>query len=208
VTSAPTEPRFNPGDHLRVHRRGNYDHHGIYVSEARVIQFGRGIFDKPRTTVEAVSLEDFEDGAHAELIKHGVEQRWFSWLPWPRVWLPPADRPDRIIRRAEWLCEHHPAGRYHLIGWNCEHAANFCVNEYTESLQVRRLFFVNAWTGAPFAWYVSCRAGQGRPMSPRVVLARVAYSVLVIGLYNAGIRRFWQDIGREWQAYDRTQPAA
>jgi len=206
--SAPTVPRFSSGDHLRVHRRGNYYHHGIYVSEVRVIQFGRGIFDKPQATVEAVPLKEFEDGTNAEVVEHGVEQRWFSWLPWPRVWLPAADPRDRIIRRAEWLCEHHPVGRYHLVGWNCEHAANFCVNEYTESLQVRRLFFVNAWTGAPFAWFVSWRAGQGRPVSLRVVLARVAYSFLVIGLYNAGIRRFWKDIGQEWRAYDRAHPAA
>ena len=63
-----------------------------------------------------------------------------------RVASRPQTHPAEIVRRTEWLREHHPVGRYHLIGWNCEHAANFCINEYTESLQIRRLFFVHAWT--------------------------------------------------------------
>jgi hypothetical protein len=42
--------RFQPGDHLQVRRRGLYHHHGIYISDDRVIQFGSGItlLDKSR----------------------------------------------------------------------------------------------------------------------------------------------------------------
>ncbi len=55
------------------------------------------------------------------------------------MWLPKADGRDKIVERAEWLLANHPPRwRYNLIGNNREHAANFCVAEYTESLQVRR----------------------------------------------------------------------
>ena len=35
--------RFRSGDHLKVRRPRGYDHHGIYISDDRVIQFGSGI---------------------------------------------------------------------------------------------------------------------------------------------------------------------
>jgi hypothetical protein len=192
------------GDHLCVRRRWGYGHHGIYISDSRVIQFGGRICDKVHANIEAVSLERFNDRGRAEVVAHGGKQRWFRWLPWFGAWLPPADPPEKIVRRTEWLHEHHPVGRYHLIGWNCEHAANFCVNEYTESLQIRRLFFVNAWIGALMAYYVAFQNRRGRPVRLRLVLARSAMSPVPIWLYNAGIRRFWRDIGQEWRAYERT----
>ena len=37
-----------------------YNHHGIYIGDDRVIQFGGGIWDKPHAKIEAVSLKDFE----------------------------------------------------------------------------------------------------------------------------------------------------
>ena len=35
--------RFRSGEHLKVRRPRGYDHHGIYISDDRGIQFGRGI---------------------------------------------------------------------------------------------------------------------------------------------------------------------
>jgi hypothetical protein len=195
------------GDHLRVRRRWGYDHHGIYISDDRVIQFGGRIGDKSHANVDAVSLEKFEDGGTAEVVPHGVTQRWFRWLPWFGAWLPSADPPEKVIQRAEWLREHHPEGRYHLMGWNCEHAANFCVNEYTESLQVRRLFFVNAIVGTLVTYHVAFQSRRGRSMRTRLVLARTAFSLVSVGLYNAGIRRFWRDVGREWRADEASRRA-
>jgi hypothetical protein len=190
------------GDHLCVRRRWGYDHHGIYISDSRVIQFGGRICDKVHANIEAVSLERFKDGGRAEVVAHGGKQRWFRWLPWFGAWLPPADPTEKIVRRTEWLREHHPVGRYHLFGWNCEHAANFCVNEYTESLQIRRLFFVHAWT--LMVYYVGFRNRRGRPARLRFALAWSSIGPVAIWLYNAGIRRFWRDIGQEWRAYERT----
>lgn len=195
-------PAPSRGDHLRVRRRWGYDHHGVYISDSRVIQFGGRVGDKFHANIEAASLERFEDGEAAEVVTHGGTQKWFRWLPWFGAWLPPADPPEIIVQRAEWLREHHPTGRYHLMGWNCEHAAHFCVNEYTESLQVRRLFFVNACIGAVFASYVSFQSRRGRPVRLRLAFVRLASSLIPIWLYNAGIRHFWRDVGQEWRAYE------
>lgn len=49
--------RFSRGAHLRV-RRGIYYHHGVYISDDRVIQFGSGVSlrDKHSTRIDAVTL--------------------------------------------------------------------------------------------------------------------------------------------------------
>ena len=81
--------RFQPGDHLHVRRRGLYHHHGIYISDDHVIQFGSGItlLDKTHTSVGAVSLDEFEQGGTAQRVRHGYE----SWLG--TGYHPPADEP-------------------------------------------------------------------------------------------------------------------
>jgi hypothetical protein len=135
-------------------------------------------------------------------VEHPRKGGWFG------QWLPEADPPDRIVRRAEWLLKHHPSGRYNLIGWNCEHAANFCVNEFTESLQVRRIFLLRVAIGAAFALYVSLRVRQGRSVAWRLVVFRLLMSLIPTSLYNYNIRRFWRDLGHQWRAYDRRQPDA
>jgi Lecithin retinol acyltransferase len=74
-----TRSRSQPGAHLQVWRRRLYHHHGIYVSDDRVIQFGSGItlLDKSQTSVNAVSLEEFERGGTAQRVRHGYES-WFG----------------------------------------------------------------------------------------------------------------------------------
>jgi hypothetical protein len=81
--------RFQPGDHLQV-SRGLYHHHGIYVSDERVIQFGSGVplADKSHTRVDAVSLSDFENGGTAEVVRHGHPRLITAYDP-------PADEPGR-----------------------------------------------------------------------------------------------------------------
>lgn len=196
VTDRPA--RFQPGDHLCVRRRWGYRHHGIYINNDRVIQFGGRISDKPGARIEAVSLKDFADRSQVEVVNHPKNGGWFG------QWLPEADHPDQIVRRAEWLLEHHPAGRYNVIGWNCEHAANFCVNEFTESLQVRRAFVLRAAIGAIFALYVSLWLRRGRSVSWRLVVFRLLMSLIPTTLYNWNIRRFWRDVGQDWRAFDLT----
>jgi hypothetical protein len=83
----------------------------------RVIEFGGSICDKAGANILAVPLEVFESGASAEVVRHPHRSRLDSVLP-------PADPSEIIVRRAEWLRENHPPGRYNIVGWNCEHAAN------------------------------------------------------------------------------------
>lgn len=89
------------GDHLCVRRRWGYDHHGIYISDSRGIQFGGDICDKVHANIEAVSLETFKDGGAVEVVAHGGKQRWFRWFPWFGAWLPPADPPEARRRLQE-----------------------------------------------------------------------------------------------------------
>jgi hypothetical protein len=50
-----------------------YDHHGIYISDDRGIQFGSGITltGKSRTAVSAVTLAEFVQGGAATVERHG-----------------------------------------------------------------------------------------------------------------------------------------
>jgi len=99
-SQSPATDRFKRGDHLRVRRPLGYFHHGIFVNDHRVIQFGRGIADKPGVTIGAVSLSGFEKTGTAEVVEHGRNGRFGMWLP-------EADAPDKIVRRAEWLLANH-----------------------------------------------------------------------------------------------------
>jgi len=103
------------GDHVSVRRPYGYWHHGIYISDDRVIQFGGGFRDKPKATVEAVSFENFARGSSVEVVLHRSGKRLFGPVGPPGV-------PGEIVH-AEWLLARHPVGRYNLIGWNCETAA-------------------------------------------------------------------------------------
>ena len=146
---APRElGRFQPGDHLRVRRPAGYFHHGVYVNDERVIQFGGRICDKPRATIGAVTLNGFESGGIAERVRHG--HTGFLWLRLPDA-LPAED----VVRRAEWLLQDHPPKRYNLVGDNCEHAANWCATlGYFESHQSRAAFlFAGVAVGAGTLWY-------------------------------------------------------
>ncbi|MGO9955434.1 MAG: lecithin retinol acyltransferase family protein [Solirubrobacteraceae bacterium] len=65
---APAAPqRFSLGDHLRVWR-GYFWHHGIYIGDDRMVQFGGGIFDKRHAGVEEVGLADFLQGGRVEVV--------------------------------------------------------------------------------------------------------------------------------------------
>lgn len=109
------------------------------------------------------------------------------------------------MRRAEWLLANHPSGWYNLIGWNCEHAANWCVNEFTESLQVRKAFGVNAIVSCLVLLYLSWLYRTKQELGWQLVVA-LLLSVLGLGatvLYNLHIRRFWKDLGARWRSFDR-----
>lgn len=190
--------RFEPGTHLRVRRPSGYTHHGVYISDERVIQFGGRISDKPGATIEAVSLSRFESGGLAEPVPHGTQRRAMSLVPG----LPEAQQGEQIVRRAEWLLANYSPGRYNLVGNNCEHMANWCVTGwYAESHQVRAGFGVVALIGAAGLLYIAYRS---RTSSVGKWLTAVGV-VQMVGLaggaaYNIHSRRFWRDIGSRWKA--------
>ena len=150
--------RFSPGAHLQV-RRGIYYHHGVYISDDRVIQFGSGasLRDKHSTRIDAVTLADFEQGGTAVVVRHGYES-WFTGHH------PAADEPWKVIARAEFLLKLQPGLPYNLIGHNCEIIANMCASgSWTESYQVRRGFGVRAYTSSNPALYRLARPQETSP---------------------------------------------
>jgi Lecithin retinol acyltransferase len=103
--------RFTRGDHLQVWRPVGpigYYHHGIYVNDKRVIQFGGGIRDKTRANVGAVSLAKFECGGTAKVVPHGGR----TWWGVPRF---EKMSGEKTVRRAERLTATHPEGLYDLL---------------------------------------------------------------------------------------------
>jgi hypothetical protein len=59
-------------------------HHGIYVGDDRVIQFGGRIADKPGTTIEAFSVAEFEgDGEAHERVAPCQPVTGLRWWPFP-----------------------------------------------------------------------------------------------------------------------------
>jgi len=195
--------RFQPGDHLHVRRPLGYFHHGIYISDDRVIQFGSGItlLDKSRTAVNAVSLAEFEDGGTATVVHHGYESLLDTGYH------PPADEPWKIVERAEFMLKLQPRLQYNLIGHNCEHIANLCVSQYWgESYQVRRFFRNRAIVTGAFMIWLSARSRRSLPVPGWVAPVAVASALLTmitIGMYNEQVRKLWQEIGPQWRELER-----
>ena len=123
VASNGMSGRFQPGDHIQVRRPRLYYHHGIYVSDDRVIQFGSGVTlaNKGAVGINAVSLKDFEQGGTAATVRHDYGSPFTGWHP-------PADEVWMIIERAEFLLRLQPRLPYNLIGHNCETIASMCVS--------------------------------------------------------------------------------
>lgn len=130
---------FQFGDHLMVRRRG-YVHHGIYVHDQRVIDFGGyDLLSKQRNGVRAVTLAEFGSGRKVTVVRHPSLGRIFG----PR-WLPHPLTSEQIVAESERLAEIGFVGKYTLFGSNCEHVANWCVTgNYFESLQIKRFLQAN-----------------------------------------------------------------
>ncbi len=194
--------RFQPGNHLHVWRPPDYYHHGIYVSDDRVIQLGSGVTlrNKRGTAINAVSLADFENGGTAEAVRHGYSS-WFTG------WHPPADEPWKTVERAEFLLKLQPKLRYNLIGHNCEIIANMCVSgAWTESYQVRRFFGVRAIGAAVFLFWLAGRSRAKLPLPEWAIRAGIAWVLSGIGtimMYNHQIKQFWAEIRDDWFANER-----
>lgn len=135
VTSDSTD-RYEPGAHLRVRRRSGYLHHGIYLGQDQVAQFGGRVADKARAGIGVVSLAAFEDGGSSHEVPARVVDRWSG------LYLHEPGAAEEVIERALWLVENYPVGRYNLLGNNCETMAIWCRSGgSTESMQVRGVLY-------------------------------------------------------------------
>jgi hypothetical protein len=194
--------RFQPGDHLQVRRPMMYYHHGIYVSDDRVIQFGSGVTlaNKRTVGINAVPLKDFEQGGTATTVRHDYGSPFTGWHP-------PADESWKTVERAEFLLGLQPRLPYNLIGHNCEVVANMCVSGgWAESYQARRYFAVRLAVDIPLVFWIAGRSRAGRPL-PRwvfpVVVAGTAATLGVGFTRNDQIRRLWKEIRGDWKAHER-----
>ena len=185
------DTQFRPGDHLAVRRRYLYWHHGIYVSDGRVLEFGGGdVLSTRQFVIRSVTLSAFDPLGAAIVVQH--PRRFLAGLG---VGIPPRRPPDEIIARAEWLVGVCPPGRYSLWGSNCEHVANWCATGwYFESLQIRFYFLALGLLGATVIsiW--------GR-LSPRARLAAVLFlSTMSLGpaTYNVVPYLSWKQVLDEW----------
>jgi hypothetical protein len=195
--------RFQPGDHLRVRRPRGYDHHGVYVTDDRVIQFGSGIrlWDKSRTAVNAVILSEFEDGGRAEVEPSGYESLLDTGYH------PAADPGWKVVARAEFLLMLQHRLPYNLIGHNCEIIANLCASQnWTESYQVRRWFRRKAAADGVLLLGLAALSRTGRALprwSTPVMVAWMAGGLAAIYTYNDQIRRLWNEIRDDWLAHEQ-----
>lgn len=184
------QSEFRYGDHLRARRPG-YAHHGIYVSDDRVIDFGGwDLHPVHRNGVRPTTLEQFARNSKVEVVHHPSPGRMFgpTWLPSP---LPP----EQIVAEAERLAAIGLEGKYTMFGSNCEHFANWCVTgNYFESLQTKKFF--RRQTALFVVMLLTART------SGRTKWWRITCSSLVLLSAFAGYQRhraphkFWQGVER------------
>jgi len=129
TTDEVRDPGGEPpiGAHIMTPRRG-YTHHGIYVGEGRVVQYGGLSRGLRRGPVEEVSLSQFARGR--EIWVRSEEANRFN-------------REDVIHRARLRLGEN----RYHPLKNNCEHFCEWCVRGEPRSFQVDELTarYSRAW---------------------------------------------------------------
>ena len=111
------------GAHIMTPRRA-YTHHGIYVGEGRVVQYGGLSHGLRRGPVEEVSLLQFARGRQI-WVRSGEASHF--------------NREDVIHRARLRLGED----RYHPLKNNCEHFCEWCVRGEARSLQIE------AWLARP-----------------------------------------------------------
>jgi hypothetical protein len=114
----PLDPDREPplGAHLVTPRRG-YTHHGIYVGEGWVVQYGGLSWGLRRGRVEEVPLSQFSRGRPVWLRVAG--SHWFDQR--------------EVVRRARLRLGED---RYSVLTNNCEHFCEWCVHGEHRSYQV------------------------------------------------------------------------
>ena len=111
------------GDHIRVKSNQLY-HHGIYIGNDEVIQFGGpfDMFTKPKDiVVEKVSIEEFLKGGFLEVKVFDRKERKQK------------RNVDDIVNTALSMLGE---GGYDILYNNCEHFVNYCILGEKKSSQV------------------------------------------------------------------------
>ena len=195
--------KFQPGDHLRVHR-GLYSHHGIYVGDGQVVDFGGGgLFRKAETGIRKITLEEFRGSGTVAKVEHPAH----LWLGLG-MGLPEPLLGGGVVHRAEWLLGQSSRVRYHLVGSNCEHIANWCVSGgYFESLQARKVLGVTGFIVGPGLILAYARAPWLRRHPKVFMLAGLA---MMVGpaLYNVVSYLFWKDLLDSYPGFPAAPPHA
>ena len=93
-----------------------FAHHGIYVGDGRVVQYGALMFNLIRRPVEEVSLERFSKGRVVYVVQHAER-----CIP-----------AHQVIERARSRLGEKD---YRLFTNNCEHFAEWCLHDASRSFQ-------------------------------------------------------------------------
>ena len=113
--------------HIRVNR-GLYCHHGIYLSDDCVVQFGGtgndNVLDPANARIIIVTLDEFLRGGILEVREYNEEEKVLKRSP-------------KDI--ANYALSQLGRGGYDLINNNCEHFANECVFGKKMSEQVNNV---------------------------------------------------------------------
>lgn len=111
------------GDHIRVAYR-NYYHHGIYIGNDEVIEFGAAsAVLKPAkdVVVHKTSVEEFLQGGFLEVRQYDRKERKLK------------NSNEKIV---EIATSKLGEGGYNFIFNNCEHFCNICVFNEKKSSQI------------------------------------------------------------------------
>ncbi|MEO8018681.1 MAG: lecithin retinol acyltransferase family protein [Pseudomonadota bacterium] len=124
LASSETPP---PGAHLITPWLG-YTHHGIYVGDGRVVQYGALKYDIIRKPVEEVTLESFAQGRAIFVVRHA--EACFD--------------AEKVVNRARSRLGEK---RYRLLTNNCEHFVEWCLHDEHRSFEVETALNFPRWFG-------------------------------------------------------------
>jgi hypothetical protein len=191
------EYEFRSGDHVRVGRLF-YSHHGIYIDDDNVIQLGEGVLDKANAKVKSTTLAGFSRGSRVIKVDHvATGQTKTDQAELQSLKL--------SAQRALWLLHNHPSGNYHLIGWNCEMVANWCVQGSPESIQSRKFYF---FSGIALAFALLWASEhQSSPKREVVLQLSAGATVALFGVmgWSRGVnQRMVKEIDHKWQRASKT----
>ena len=105
-----------------------YTHHGIYVGDGKVVQYGALKYDFIRKPVEEVTLESFADGRMVYVVTHADD----------------CFDAQKVIERARSRLGEK---RYRLLTNNCEHFVEWCLHDGHRSFEVETALNFPRWFG-------------------------------------------------------------